>query len=72
VGVPMSSPTPGPRERLEALTEQALDRLEADAKRGKPPTAAELNGVRRLVVALEQAREQDRALERANALTRSS
>jgi hypothetical protein len=61
-----------PRQRLEALAEQKLRRLEADAKRGKLPSVAELNGIRRLVTELGQAREQDRALERANALMRSS
>jgi hypothetical protein len=60
-----------PRQRLDALTEQALDRLEAEARKGKVPSAAELNGVRRLVEAAERAREQDEQLERLNALTRS-
>ena len=67
----MSPPKLTPRQRLDALTEQALDHLEAEAKQGKVPSATELNGVRRLVEAAEAAREQDEQLERLNALTRS-
>jgi hypothetical protein len=58
------------RQRLETLVDAALDRAEAETAAGKPPSARELNGLRRLVSALEQDREQDRALERANSLTR--
>jgi hypothetical protein len=61
---------PTPRQRLEALVEHKLRRLEAEAKKGKLPSTAELNGARRLVDSLEASREQDEQLERWNSLTR--
>jgi hypothetical protein len=66
----VSRPKPTPRQRLDALTEQALDSLEAEARTGKAVDVAQLNGLRRLVEAAERAREQDEQLERLNALTR--
>ena len=38
-----------PRERLDALVEQSLAAAEASAAEGHPPSATELNGLRRLI-----------------------
>lgn len=57
------------RQRLAKLAEQRLKALEAEAAKGKPPTAAELNGLRRLIDGNEHARrieEGDEAVARAN------
>jgi hypothetical protein len=38
-----------PRERLDLLLEQSLAAAEASAAEGHPPSARELNGLRRLI-----------------------
>ncbi len=50
---------------LDALTDAALAKAEANVKAGKPPSAAELNGLRRMV----QRRAQERELEEMRRLT---
>jgi hypothetical protein len=42
-------PQATPRERLELLLEQSLAAAEASAAEGHPPSARELNGLRRLI-----------------------
>jgi hypothetical protein len=50
------------RERYDALVDRGLSALE---QREKPPTVAELNGLRRLI----ERRDQERQLEEARRLT---
>lgn len=59
-----------PRDRLEALALATLDRLEADARRGKVPSASELNGTRRCLSSIEKERSQAEHLEHLRELTR--
>ncbi len=52
-------------DRLDRLVDAALAKAEADTQEGRPPSVAELNGLRRLV----ERRTQDRELEEMNELT---
>jgi hypothetical protein len=47
------------RQRLGKLAEQRLKALEAEAAKGKPPTASELNGLRRLIDGDDDARQRE-------------
>lgn len=47
---PVKAPSQAtPRERLDLLLEQSLAAAEARAAEGHPPSATELNGLRRLI-----------------------
>ena len=59
---------PTPRERLDSLVEQSLAAAEARAAEGHPPSARELNGLRRLL----GAQESDEQLRQLNALARGA